>query len=368
MKAMNTRSSLSKRLKMRRKPLSPRDSRSTSLRRRHSTLLFPHGSTRVLLGGTTGMNPRSKASWRVSLPSYALSINRWQPTGNSCGPSSSARPSGVSPACPGASENPTAQLAQDFNHSAALPVVHTHPRRAIPDAKTSSDHFPGRVRIVKVLAWSWSVSNDCAICRIPEPPGIQLASDSVTKADQAVLAQLRWGSMSAVFLEVLRRCTANPRKRTELASGVTRKPGEVTAADCEVDPANAHNSRNQVRSASSAEAEVPSSSAFCVSAPDGRTATPRTRLLVSGNDEAARPTRILLSNTSDCRYRLGCMLSLKAVHLSVPHANGFFGSGQQDFRCFHGLRLNLLDEGAKVPVVGGKRAFEIVAGFVKCIG
>jgi hypothetical protein len=46
-------SSLSKRLKMRRKPLSRRNSRSISLRRLYQALLYRHGSTLVHSGGTT---------------------------------------------------------------------------------------------------------------------------------------------------------------------------------------------------------------------------------------------------------------------------------------------------------------------------
>ena len=62
-------SSLSKREKIRRKPLSLRKSRSTSLRRLYISRSYCQGETRVHRGGTTGMKPRSSASWRVSLPS-----------------------------------------------------------------------------------------------------------------------------------------------------------------------------------------------------------------------------------------------------------------------------------------------------------
>ena len=54
MKAMNTRSSLSKRLKMRRKPLSLRNSRSISLRRRYSAFLILQGSTPLWMGRHDG--------------------------------------------------------------------------------------------------------------------------------------------------------------------------------------------------------------------------------------------------------------------------------------------------------------------------
>lgn len=49
---MNTRSGLSKRLKVRRKPLSLRNSRSISLRLRYIAFLYVHGSIRLHLGGT----------------------------------------------------------------------------------------------------------------------------------------------------------------------------------------------------------------------------------------------------------------------------------------------------------------------------
>ena len=76
MKAMNMTSSFSNREKIRRKPLSRRNSRSISLRRLYMARLYSHGVTRFCLGGTTGMKPRSSASCRVSSPSYARSISR----------------------------------------------------------------------------------------------------------------------------------------------------------------------------------------------------------------------------------------------------------------------------------------------------
>ena len=45
-----------------------RNSRSTSLRRLYISRSYSHGSTLVLGGCTTGMKPRSSASWIVSLP------------------------------------------------------------------------------------------------------------------------------------------------------------------------------------------------------------------------------------------------------------------------------------------------------------
>lgn len=48
-------------------------------------------------GGTTGMKPRSSASCRVSLPSYALSISRCSSRFGASRRSSSARPCGASP-------------------------------------------------------------------------------------------------------------------------------------------------------------------------------------------------------------------------------------------------------------------------------
>ena len=96
--------SLSKREKMRRKPFNRRNSRSTSLRLLYNSLLYSHGSTLVETGGTTGANPNSNASWRVSLPSYARSIT--MDRSFRCGPRrwSSLRPSGASWACPGERE------------------------------------------------------------------------------------------------------------------------------------------------------------------------------------------------------------------------------------------------------------------------
>ncbi len=50
----------------RRKPFSRRNRRSTSLRRRYSSRSYSQGAVRLRFGGTTGMKPRSAASWRVS--------------------------------------------------------------------------------------------------------------------------------------------------------------------------------------------------------------------------------------------------------------------------------------------------------------
>ena len=72
----NMTSSFSNREKMRRKPLSLRNSRSISLRRLYMAALYSHAVIRVCLGGTTGIKPSSSASCRVSSPSYARSINR----------------------------------------------------------------------------------------------------------------------------------------------------------------------------------------------------------------------------------------------------------------------------------------------------
>ena len=74
MKPRKSTSSLSKREKMRRKPFNRRNKRSTSLRLLYSSLSYSQGLTRLESGGTTGSNPNSNASWRVSLPSYARSI------------------------------------------------------------------------------------------------------------------------------------------------------------------------------------------------------------------------------------------------------------------------------------------------------
>ena len=58
MKAVNITSSLSKREKILLKPLSRRNNRSISLRRRYMTRSYCHGLTRLCLGGTTGRKPQ----------------------------------------------------------------------------------------------------------------------------------------------------------------------------------------------------------------------------------------------------------------------------------------------------------------------
>ena len=68
MKAVNITSSLSKREKILLKPLSRRNNRSISLRRRYMTRSYCHGLTRPCLGSTTGVNPSSNTNCRVSPP------------------------------------------------------------------------------------------------------------------------------------------------------------------------------------------------------------------------------------------------------------------------------------------------------------
>src|SRR6185437_4379799 len=77
------------------KTLRRRNSRSFSLRRLYMARLYSHGATRFFFGGTTGTNPKSSASCRVSSPSYARSISRC--TGHDGWPRSRSnlRPSGA---------------------------------------------------------------------------------------------------------------------------------------------------------------------------------------------------------------------------------------------------------------------------------
>jgi len=74
MKPRKITSSFSKREKMRRNPFRRRNNLSISLRRLYIWRSYTHGSRRVDNGGTTGVNPRARANWRVSLPSYARSM------------------------------------------------------------------------------------------------------------------------------------------------------------------------------------------------------------------------------------------------------------------------------------------------------
>ena len=57
-------SSFSKREKMRRNPFNRRNNRSISFRLLYISRSYSQGSTRVLRGGTTGVNPSANASWR----------------------------------------------------------------------------------------------------------------------------------------------------------------------------------------------------------------------------------------------------------------------------------------------------------------
>ncbi len=74
MKPRKITSSFSKREKTRRKPFRRRNNLSISLRRFYMWPSYCQGSTRVANGATTGVNPRARANWRVSLPSYARSM------------------------------------------------------------------------------------------------------------------------------------------------------------------------------------------------------------------------------------------------------------------------------------------------------
>jgi hypothetical protein len=67
--ARKTTSSLSKREKMRRKPLSRRKSLLISVRLRYMDLSYYQGRRRLILGGTTGIKPKSRASWKIWLSS-----------------------------------------------------------------------------------------------------------------------------------------------------------------------------------------------------------------------------------------------------------------------------------------------------------
>ena len=73
MKAVNITSSLSKREKILLKPLSRRNNRSISLRRRYMTRSYCHGLTRPCLGGTTGVNPSSNRTSPAAGPRAARS-------------------------------------------------------------------------------------------------------------------------------------------------------------------------------------------------------------------------------------------------------------------------------------------------------
>ena len=105
MKAVNITSSLSKREKILLKPLSRRNNRSISLRRRYMTRSYCHGLTRPCLGGTTGVNPSSNTNYRVSPPSYARSMIMDTVECTGFNMRSSSRPSGASWLWPGESEN-----------------------------------------------------------------------------------------------------------------------------------------------------------------------------------------------------------------------------------------------------------------------
>lgn len=111
-KAMNITASLSKREKMRRKLFKRRNSCSTSRRRLYISRSYPQRSTHVRSGGTTGMKPRSSVNFRVSPPSYALSIRRYSGRFSGPGMSRSVRPHGKP--CPICLERRRAERNRDF--------------------------------------------------------------------------------------------------------------------------------------------------------------------------------------------------------------------------------------------------------------
>ena len=106
----NMTSSFSNREKIRRKPLSLRNSRSISWHRLYMTRLYVHAVPRFCLGGTTGIQPRSSASGRGSL--------------RMPGPSACATATELCPACAGACAprarrgpgRVTAQMVWPFEH------------------------------------------------------------------------------------------------------------------------------------------------------------------------------------------------------------------------------------------------------------
>jgi hypothetical protein len=131
-KARKTASSLSKREKMRQKPLSlpfdfaygstfahhpercrmggpehveGRKNFSIWLRLRYMAWSYGQGRRRLLLGGTTGRKPTSRASWRVLLSSSARSMRRCSGVGSGPMPPRSSRPSTASEAWPGERAN-----------------------------------------------------------------------------------------------------------------------------------------------------------------------------------------------------------------------------------------------------------------------
>ena len=101
----NMTSSVSNREKMRRTPLSLRNSRSISLRRLYRARLYSYAVIRFCLGGTTGLKPSASARCRVASPSYARSINKCNGHGALPSLRRSLRPSGASWAWPGDSPN-----------------------------------------------------------------------------------------------------------------------------------------------------------------------------------------------------------------------------------------------------------------------
>ena len=72
----NMTSSLSKREKILRKPLSRRNMRLISLRCRYNALSYGQSARRFRFGGATGLKPRARTSWRVASSAPARSMSR----------------------------------------------------------------------------------------------------------------------------------------------------------------------------------------------------------------------------------------------------------------------------------------------------
>ncbi len=121
-------SSWSKREKTRRKPLSRRNRRSTSWRRRYRFRSYSQGVMRRLFGGTTGVKPRSATRRRVSSSSSARSMTSAGRCDGFFCRCRSFRPSGASCALPGERAKATAVRASAATRGSWV----LHPPRDFP--------------------------------------------------------------------------------------------------------------------------------------------------------------------------------------------------------------------------------------------
>ncbi len=117
-----------KRVKRRRNPCNPRNTRAISLRRVDNSRADAQGLTRVRRGGLTGTYPSAAAKGRVWAPADARSLSTAGGAGGGPRRVRHGRPAGAAGAGPGE----RAQASAGRSSAATLGIVGGHPPRERP--------------------------------------------------------------------------------------------------------------------------------------------------------------------------------------------------------------------------------------------